>query len=326
MALLNPLCPAIETGVPLSARQIGFVKLASGRSLNIDYVKPAPGQPTVVLVNGLTYRIGCWDAFVRELHGNGLGILRYDPMGQGQTLLKYAKHIDAIPYQDQVEDLVQLLNALHLPQVHVAGLSYGGGIGFAFAAAHPDRLLTLTAMAPFVLPLPDQDQYLRSQVTATRIMFPYNPATDDELYDYFLRNFIYSSYPLYEPIVLENPFKLEGIFRLVQGIRKLVVVDTANQLPKGKIHLVVGTADTYVPNAIHERFWDSLPPGLMASRLFIEGSGHKIPELEPQFAANWLKHVIAGDPAIQGGRTFDGTPTLGRATSGSTVVSGLGGR
>lgn len=324
--LMNPMCPAIATGVPASAHKAGFVKLANGRQLYTDYVLPAPGKPTIVLVNGLTYRIGCWDAFVRELYGDGYGILRYDPMGHGKTLLHYSAKKSPIPYTEQVEDLVLLLDALKLPTAHIAGLSYGGGIGFAFAAKYPSRVATLTAMAPFVGPIDWQDRYLQLQVEQTRILNPLLNWTDDEIYDFYLRNFVLATYPSYEPIVLENPYKLEATFRLVQGIRKFHVVDVIPKLPAGKLHFIQAAEDTYVPHEMHENFWNSLPKGIAATRLVIEGCGHKIPELEPQFAARWLKQIVSGNANLSQGRTFKGQPWTGKATSGSVVVDGLGGR
>lgn len=324
--LMNPLCPAVETGVPASAKKSGFVKLSSGRQLFTDYVLPAPGKPTIVLVNGLTYRVGCWDAFVRELYGDGYGILRYDPMGHGETLRKYSSKIDAIPYTDQVEDLRGLLDTLNLPSVHLVGLSYGGGIGFAFAAKYPARVATLTTMAPFVAPIEWQDRYLQLQVQQTRVMNPLLSWSDDEIYDFYLRRFVYATYPTFEPIVLESPYKLEATFRLVQGIRKFHVADVVPKLPKGKLHFVVAAEDTYVPRDMHENFWTSLPRDLAATRLVIEGCGHKIPELEPRFAARWVKEIVRGNGALTQGRTFKGRPWKGEAVSGSVVVDGLGGR
>lgn len=325
-SFLNPLCPAIETGVPASAHKTGFVKLANGRQLFTDYVLPASGKPTIVLINGLTYRIGCWDAFVRELHGEGYGILRYDPMGHGKTLLHYSKTEEVIPYTAQVDDLAQLLDALKLPTAHIAGLSYGGGIGFAFAAKYPSRVSTLTAMAPFVGPIEWQDRYLQLQVEQTRLLNPLLNWTDDEIYDYYLRNFVYASYPSTEPIVLENPYKLQATFRLVQGIRKFHVVDIVSKLPKGKLHFVQAAEDSYVPHDMHENFWKTLPKGTAASRLVIAGCGHKIPELEPKFAAAWLKQIVGGNSKLSQGRTFTGQPWTGKATSDSVVIDGLGGR
>ena len=172
----------------------------------------APGKATVVLLNGLSYRLGCWDDFtsaLRQYADQGIGILRYDAMGQGETLLKYAPALAPFDYRDQVEDLHLLLDVLRVPQpTHLVGLSYGGALALSFSILHPKQMTSMVLMAPFVAPLESQDEWIKIQIAQTRILFHFNPATDDELYDFFLRNLAYATYPSAEPIVLENPFKL----------------------------------------------------------------------------------------------------------------------
>ena len=60
--------------------------------------------------------------------------------------------------------------------------------------------------------------------------------------------------------------------------------------------------------------------------LVMRGTGHKIPELEPRFAARWVKEIVRGNAKLSHGRTFTGTPWKGVATSDSVVVDGLGAR
>ncbi|MEZ4238008.1 MAG: alpha/beta hydrolase [Myxococcota bacterium] len=50
--------------------------------------------------------------------------------------------------RDWVDDLLGLLDALDLPQVHLVGHSLGGVVAFALVAAQPARFLTLTLVAP----------------------------------------------------------------------------------------------------------------------------------------------------------------------------------
>jgi pimeloyl-ACP methyl ester carboxylesterase len=303
----------------------GFVNVGKNRALYVDYIKPAPGKPIAVLLNGLTYRLGCWDDFVAKLQGQGLGILRYDMYGQGETLLKYAPIQDVIPLQDQVDDLGKLLSALKIDEpVHLVTLSYGAAVGIPFTAQQPSHVASLILMAPFVSPIPQQDQWIHMQIDQTRFLYPTNPASYDDLYDYFLHIIVYQTYPSAEPIVLENPYKLEATFRLVQGARKFIAKDYINQLPAGKIHLMVATKDQYVPAALHEDFWNQLPANTKLSRLFIEGSEHKIPEVLPGYSADWVKHIIAADPQISQGRTFIGDTEKGTATSDSIVIGNLG--
>jgi pimeloyl-ACP methyl ester carboxylesterase len=317
--------PKGESAEASAQKFVGFVKISKERSLYVDYIKPAPGKPIAVLLNGLTYRLGCWDAFVAKLRGQGLGILRYDMYGQGETLLKYAPIQEVIPLQDQVDDLGKLLTAMKIDQpAHLVTLSYGGAVGIPFAAQQPARVASLILMAPFVAPIPQQDEWIRLQIDQTHVLYPSNPASYDDLYDYFLHFIVYQTYPAAEPIVLENPYKLEATFRLVEGARKFEAKTFAGQLPAGKVHLMVATKDQYVPNALHEEFWKIVPEDSKVSRIFIQGSEHKIPEVVPGFSADWVKHIIAGDANISGGRTFIGDTANGTATSGTVVIGNLG--
>lgn len=295
------------------ARFTGFVRVEGERSLYVDFIKPAPGRPVIVLLNGLTYRVDSWDSFTRSLRGEGYGILRYDMQGQGDTLLRYAPVTQMIPLQSQVDDLYRLLNALNLlSPVHLVSLSYGGAIAVPFAVQHPERVATSILMAPFVAPLQQQDSWIKLQIQNVRLMFPMNNASFDDLYDYFLHNIIYATYPAAEPVVLENPYKLEAVFRMVQGARKYYAKDYVSYLPAGVTHLVVARQDQYVPADAHEEFWGQMPAATRASRLFIEGSEHKIPEAVPEFAARWVKRIVEGDTTISGGRSFLGDAKTGK--------------
>ncbi len=298
-----------------------FIKIRGERELFVDYIKPSAGKPTIVLLNGLTYRTGVWDAFVQELKGDGLGILRYDPVGHGKTMVKYGYPTEVIEADDQVKDLNSLLSALSIKKpVHLLGLSYGGAIGTMFTVKYPKKVASLIMMAPFTKPLDSQDQQIRLHIAQTRAMFPFNPSSDDELYDYFLKQIIYATYPLVEPIVLEHPYKLESTFRLVQGVRKFKAADVVDQLPDASVHLIVADKDQYIEAKILEDLWTQLPKRARLSRLFINHSEHKIPESMPHFSAEWIKLIVNGDERIQDGRTWKGGTFLGYAASGPEKI------
>jgi pimeloyl-ACP methyl ester carboxylesterase len=44
-------------------------------------------------------------------------------------------------------DVLALLDALHVQQVHMLGLSMGGMIAQELVASHPDRILSLTLLS-----------------------------------------------------------------------------------------------------------------------------------------------------------------------------------
>lgn len=300
----------------------GFVKIGA-QELYVEHLKAEPGKPTVVLLNGLTYSIRSWDKFTGELEklAPGAGILRYDMRGMGKTLLNDRLPVSyEIPHSLQAEHLKLLLDKLAIRKAHLLGLSYGGGIAVAFADKYARYSESLILMAPFTKPLKAQDEWIKLQVAATRAMNPWNPATDDELYDFFLRQFIYSTYPSAEPVVLENPYKLEAVFRMVQGIRKFNAIDFLNRLPAKAVHLVVAKQDQYIPQEVMDELWEKLPAAKKASRIYINGSEHKIPEAIPAYSAGWVAEILKKNPKISGARSFLGTVRDGNAKAGAVVI------
>lgn len=300
----------------------GFVQITPQKELFVDYVPAKEKQPTVVLVNGLTYSTRQWERFVDVLVAKGVGVLRYDPIGQGQTLLKYAPVVAPIPVQDQVQDLKVLLEKMKLKgPFNIVGLSYGGGVAAGFTAAYPSLVKNLIMMAPFTRPLEGQDRWIKSQIWATRQIFPYNKMTDDELYDHFLHQIIYATYPQAEPVVLENPFKLEATFRLVQGIRKFRPVDLTHAIPVRSLHLMIARQDQYIETSVLDEYWDAVPAAARASRLYINGSEHKMVEAVPYFTASWVYEIVTGNKLLSAGRDFEGYPFRGEARSGQDQVT-----
>ena len=299
----------------------GFVTLADGRALYAEFTPAAPGKSTLVLLNGMTHDVRNWDAVVSQLDLNGVGLLRYDLWGQGETLLAHAPATDRIPLSRQIDDLAELSGRLGITgRIDLAGLSYGGGLALAFAAKYPGRVGHLIVMAPYVEAVADQDAWIKTQVAFTRLTFPMNPASDDELYDYFLRNLVYQSYPLAEPSVLSNPFKLEATFRLTQGIRTFRADQVVGRLPIGSVHLMIAGNDQYITHGELDRFWSAVPQDRRGSRIKIEGVEHKFIGVVPQFAAAWLSLIERGDTRIAGGRSFAGQPHEGTARSGQLVI------
>jgi 3-oxoadipate enol-lactonase len=96
------------------------------------------GADVLVLSNGILMSTGSWGyqlpAFTRYLR-----VLLYDCRGMWQS-----EH-PAGPYsmEQHADDLAALLDALHIEQAHIGGISYGGEISLAFALHHPQRTRSL---------------------------------------------------------------------------------------------------------------------------------------------------------------------------------------
>ncbi len=231
----------------------GFVEIAPQRELYVEYDRAGKTGKTLVLLNGLTYSTAQWQSLRDQLVKLGYGVLRFDFFGMGKTLLKYGPVLDVIPQEDQVRDLDLLIQQFKLKNPCIIGLSYGGGIAISYIAKHPKNLGEVFLMAPYLEPLPDQDKWIESQIWYTEKMWDstdqFFPLTrrmrpnHEQLYNYFLKVLVYTTYPLAEPSVLENSYKLEAVYRLAQGIRKLKASDLIPHFPNHKIHLMISGKD-----------------------------------------------------------------------------------
>lgn len=299
----------------------GFIKISEQRELFVDYVKAKADKPTVVLLNGLTYSTRQWEQMAQPLILRGVGVLRYDMFAMGETLLKYAPILKVVTYQDQVADLKALLTTMKLKgPYNIVGLSYGGGIAIGYAAAYPNDIKNMILIAPYTQPLNEQDTWIKSQIWATRQMYPYNPASDEELYDFFLHQIVYATYPQVEPIVLGNPYKLEGVFRMTQGIRKFRPIDMTDMIPSKSLHLMIARKDQYIKPVVLETYWNAVPKSARASRIYVNDTEHKMPEAIPNFTAAWVYRILSGESLYFEGRDFEGYPLKGEVRTGDQVI------
>lgn len=290
-----------------------MVQVAHGRSLYVDWKKAQPGKETVILLNGLTYETSSWDAFVEHLSPLGFGILRYDPKGMGKTLAADGPVQDQINIEDQARDLNLLTRKLGLTgKLNLLGLSYGGGLAIVFGGLYPERTNKVILMSPYSEPLASEDLLIRSEIAGNRMTFPFNPATDEELYAYFLRQIIYFVDPIAEPSILSSPLKPEAVFQMTQGIRKYDILGASKNLPQDSVHLMVAGQDQYIPRPVLQKFWDQLPLGSQASRVLIDFSEHKIPEAFPEFAAKWVGGILNDLSDLQGGQCYEADPISGK--------------
>ena len=300
----------------LASDLTGFIEIRPGRSLYVDWTQSDTTKPTVILLNGLTYSTTNWDAYTQFLVKKGFGVLRYDPFGMGKTLARSGNVQSVILIEEQARDLDLLTTKLGLTgKLNLVGLSYGGGLAIAFAQDFSERVGSVILMCPFTEPLAQQDSMIKQQIAATRLQFPSNPATDEDLYAYFLRQNIYYVYPYYEPSMLESPLKPEAVFQMVQGIRTYDALAAASSFPAHSVHMVLAEKDQYIPRATLEKYWNTIPASQRASKMLVDFSEHKIPEAFPSFAAEWTSVILSHQPGLDQGQSFEGNPITGKVTS-----------
>lgn len=269
-----------------------WVPVNAGKEVYVEYHAPQPGKPTIVLLHGLTYTTVQWSAFITELRHFGFGIVCYDMQGMGKTLLRYAPVRATIPLTAQISDLHVLLKNLKLKKPYnLLGLSYGGGVAFGYAIKHPNLVSNLILFAPYTKPLKKVDDYLNQQVAFTRLMNPFNPYTDRQVYEFYFRQFVYQTYPQQEPIVLENRYKLEAVYHMSFGIDTFIPEEHTVQLAV-PAHLFIAEKDQYFPREEYDHFWSLFPASTKKNLFVVKNSEHKIPEAQPFVAAKYVQSIF----------------------------------
>lgn len=106
--------------------------------------------PTVVFIHGWAHNLSVWDDQVPALKSR-YQVVRYDTRGFGRST----------GYADQSadpQDLLLLLEALHVRRAYIVGHSRGGSVALRFAHAYPDRVagLVLEGAFPEGFPAPPE--------------------------------------------------------------------------------------------------------------------------------------------------------------------------
>jgi 3-oxoadipate enol-lactonase len=110
--------------------------ITTGDGARIAYrMDGASGKPVLLLSNSIATDMHMWDGQVAALTRH-FRLLRYDARGHGRS------DAPAAPYSlDRLgRDVVELLDALGLPRVHVLGLSLGGFIAQWLGIQVPERV------------------------------------------------------------------------------------------------------------------------------------------------------------------------------------------
>src|SRR4051794_7691053 len=100
--------------------------------------------PVVVLLHGYPENRTSWDAVTPLLTAAGYRVLAPDQRGYSPR----ARPLRRRDYRmaEMVADTLALVDASGAERVHLVGHDWGGGVAWAFAAAHPERLHTVTSL------------------------------------------------------------------------------------------------------------------------------------------------------------------------------------
>jgi pimeloyl-ACP methyl ester carboxylesterase len=123
-----------------------FVTLSHG-VVHVRIAGPEQGRP-VLLVHGFSVPSYVFDKTSEDLAAQGFRVIRFDLYGRGwsdRPDVVYDRRLFA-------EQVLELMDALHIPKADLLGLSMGGAIVGRFAAEHPDRVRSVVLVAPLTRP------------------------------------------------------------------------------------------------------------------------------------------------------------------------------
>ena len=157
---------------------VHFAEIENGET--IAYVDEGSGDQTIVMVHGLGSYLPGWKNSIEELK-ESYRVIALDLPGYGKSA-KTAENY-SIPFF--AESIVQLLEALPIDNVVLAGHSMGAQISIYTALNYPDKVnsLILSAPAGFETFSEEAEQAFRMTVSKETIM-----ATDEEMIRFNLRS------------------------------------------------------------------------------------------------------------------------------------------
>lgn len=135
-----------------------------GLTFPVEDAGPEGGEP-VVLLHGWPQSSSSWEPVAEQLHA--AGFRTYAPDQRGYTPRASPEGRRNYRLSLVAGDAAALVDAIGHGPVHVVGHDWGAAVGYALAAAAPDRVRTLTSLAvshpgAFLRSLFTSDQLLRS--------------------------------------------------------------------------------------------------------------------------------------------------------------------
>jgi pimeloyl-ACP methyl ester carboxylesterase len=291
-------------------------QIARANGIDICYeIFGDPDAEPILLIMGLGAQMIHWDDdFCRQLAARGFRVIRFDNRDIGKSskltggkrltpieLLKmrFLKIPVAAPYKirDMAEDVIGLMDALHVTSAHLVGASMGGMIAQEVAISFPQRVRSLTSIMSTTgdprVPPPSRE--------ASALLAAAPPSTKEEYFERFAQTWKIlrvGSFPEDEALdrsraerTFERGLNPAGVGRQLRAI--LASGSRQERLGSVKAPTLVihGTVDPLVrPEG--GKYTAAAIPG--AKLLMIEGMGHALPiPMWPQIIDAIDKHAHA---------------------------------
>ena len=111
----------------------------------IYYEQYGCGTPLLIL-HGNSQSLAVFYPFLRTFLPD-FQVILMDSRGHGRSRLSVHTALHGFSTEDMADDVIALLNHLHLSSVHLLGFSDGANIGLEIACKYPERLKTLICIS-----------------------------------------------------------------------------------------------------------------------------------------------------------------------------------
>jgi len=296
------------------AHQPPQIARANGIELCYEIFGDADAEP-MLLIMGLGAQMIQWDDdFCRQLAARGFRVIRFDNRDIGKSSrmtggkrltpvellkLRFLKIPVAAPYtlRDMAQDVTGLMDALHIHQAHLVGVSMGGMIAQEIAISFPQRVRSLTSIMSTTgnpkVPPPTRE-------AAAMLMAP-PPASREEFLARFAQTWKIlraGSFPQDEALdrgraerTYERGLNPAGVGRQLRAILAAGSRKQRLRSVKAPTLVIHGTVD---PLVHPEGGKDTAASISGAKLLMIEGMGHALPiPMWPQIIDAIDKHAHA---------------------------------
>jgi len=125
-----------------------------GNGIEIHYRIAGEGNETLVLVNGVGDDLEGWSMQVGDFVAAGYRVVTFDNRGVGRTSHPPGRYTSRM----MAADIKALVDAIHVSQFHLAGVSLGGLIAQEYALAYPGDLRSVVLANTYATP----DAYTRA--------------------------------------------------------------------------------------------------------------------------------------------------------------------
>lgn len=140
----------------MAAPKIDTIRLSDGYHARVRWWRPPNPRGAVLYFHGIQSHGGWYEASASKIADAGFTVLLPDRRGSGLNQ-RDRGHVESVEraVEDASDALNNLLAETHQSSAHVVGVSWGGKLAVCLASSHPQKIASLSLIAPGLFPRVD---------------------------------------------------------------------------------------------------------------------------------------------------------------------------